>query len=35
MADPLTYNQILELKRNQNFWKNKLKNIINIIKTAY
>ena len=27
--------EIIELKRNQNFWKNKRKNIINIIKTAY
>ena len=27
--------EIVELKRNQNFWKNKRKNIINIIKTAY
>jgi len=27
--------EIIELKRNQNFWKNKRKNIINIIKKAY
>jgi len=27
--------EIIELKRNQDFWKNKRKNIINIIKTAY
>ena len=27
--------EIVELKRNLNFWKNKRKNIINIIKTAY
>ena len=27
--------EISELKRNQNFWKNKRKNIINIIKKAY
>tara|TARA_R100000458_G_C8141341_1_gene152393 strand:+ start:74 stop:676 length:603 start_codon:yes stop_codon:yes gene_type:complete len=27
--------EITELKRNQNFWKNKRKNIINIIKKAY
>ena len=27
--------EIIELKRIQNFWKNKRKNIINIIKTAY
>ena len=27
--------EIVELKRNKNFWKNKRKNIINIIKTAY
>ena len=27
--------EIVELKRNQNFWKNKRKIIINIIKTAY
>ena len=27
--------EIIELKRNQTFWKNKRKNIINIIKTAY
>ena len=27
--------EIIELKKNQNFWKNKRKSIINIIKTAY
>ena len=27
--------EIIELKKNQNFWKNKRKTIINIIKTAY
>ena len=27
--------EIIELKKNQEFWKNKRKNIINIIKTAY
>ena len=27
--------EIIELKRNQNYWKNKRKNIINIIKKAY
>ena len=27
--------EIIELKKNQEFWKNKRKTIINIIKTAY